>query len=132
MKIIQEFKTFAVKGNAIDLAVGVVIGAAFGKIVTSLVDDIITPIISFLTGSIDFSDRVFALPIPIGDVEPIVLRYGAFMTTIIDFAIIAFVIFLVIRQINKLKKTEDKKIEAKKASEEVRVLTEIRDLLARK
>lgn len=131
MKIIKEFKTFAVKGNAIDLAVGVVIGAAFGKIVTSLVEDIINPLIGLFAGNIDFSDKVFALNVPIEGVEPLVLRYGIFITNVINFVIIAFAIFIVIRQINKLKAKEDKD-EAKKISDEVKILTEIKELLANK
>lgn len=132
MKILKEFKTFAIKGNAIDLAVGVVIGAAFGKIVTSLVEDIINPLIGLFSGNIDFSHKVFALGIPLEGVEPLVLRYGSFITAVINFAIIAFVIFIIIRQINKLKATEEKKIKSEKVSEEVKVLREIKDLLSQK
>lgn len=131
MKILSEFKTFAVKGNALDLAVGVVIGAAFGKIITSLVEDIINPLIGLLTGNIDFNDKVLKLNVPVGDVSPLVLRYGTFFTAIINFIIVAFAIFLVIRQINKFKKKEEK-VESVKVSEEVKVLTEIRDLLSKK
>jgi large conductance mechanosensitive channel len=131
MKIIQEFKKFAVKGNAIDLAVGVVIGAAFGKIVTSLVEDIINPLIGLISGNIDFSSKVLRLSIPVGDATPLVLRYGAFITTIINFVIIAFVIFIVIKQINRSKDNESK-IETPKISEEVKVLNEIKYLLSQK
>lgn len=132
MKIIQEFKKFAVKGNAIELAVGVVIGAAFGKIVTSLVEDIINPLIGLITGNIDFSDKVLALNIPLEGVEPLVLRYGAFITAVINFLIVAFSIFILIRYINKLKEKEEKIPETPKVSEEVKVLKEIKDLLANK
>lgn len=130
MQIIKEFKTFAVKGNAIDLAVGVVIGAAFGRVVTSLVEDIINPLINIFTGSIDFSDKVLRISTPLSE---LVIRYGSFITVLINFIIVAFSIFLVIRQINKLKKKEEeqKKVEPKK-SEEVVLLSEIKDLLARK
>lgn len=131
MTIIQEFKKFALKGSAVDLAVGVVIGAAFGKIVTSLVEDIINPLIGLITGNIDFSHKVFALNLPIGDIEPLVLRYGAFITTVINFVVVAFAIFLVIHQMNKLKAKEEK-VEEKKISDEVKILTEIKDLLANK
>ena len=130
--MIQEFKKFAVKGNAIDLAVGVVIGAAFGKIVTSLVEDIINPLIGLVTGNIDFTDKVFALPIPIEGVEPLVLRYGVFLTAVINFVVVAFAIFLVIHYISKLKEKEEKAPNTQKKSDEVKVLTEIRDLLAKK
>lgn len=132
MSMIQEFKKFAVKGNAIDLAVGVVIGAAFGKIVTSLVEDIINPLIGLVAGNIDFSDKVLSLAIPVEGVAPLVLRYGAFITNIINFIIVAFSIFLVVRYMNKLKEKEEKKPEAPKVSEEVKVLTEIKELLANK
>lgn len=131
MKIIHEFKKFAIKGNAIDLAVGVVIGAAFGKIVTSLVEDIINPLIGLISGNIDFSNKVLKLSIPVGDATPLVLRYGAFITTIINFVIIAFAIFLVIRQMNRFKDNEQK-TEVPKISEEVKVLNEIKDLLSQK
>ena len=132
MQILKEFKTFAVKGNAIDLAVGVVIGAAFGKIVTSLVEDIINPIIGFLSGNIDFSDKVWILGLPIEGTTQMVIRYGSFITTIINFVIVAFAIFIVIRQINKLKAKEEEKVEKIKISDEVKILTEIKELLAQK
>lgn len=132
MTILQEFKKFAIKGNAIDLAVGVVIGAAFGKIVTSLVEDIINPLIGLIAGNIDFSDKVLALSLPLEGVEPLVLRYGIFITNVINFVIVAFSIFLVIHYISKLKEKEEKTPEAPKISEEVKILTEIKDLLANK
>jgi large conductance mechanosensitive channel len=97
MGMLKEFREFAVKGNAIDMAVGLVIGAAFGKIVTSLVNDIIMPPIGYLMGSMDFSDWAFTI-----DKQPVV-RYGAFMNTVLDFLIVAFAIFLVVKQINRLK-----------------------------
>lgn len=130
--MIQEFKKFAVKGNAIDLAVGVVIGAAFGKIVTSLVEDIINPLIGLIAGNIDFSDKVFKLSIPVEGVAPLVLRYGVFLTNVINFIIVAFSIFLVVHYMSKLKEKEEKAPEAPKISEEVKVLSEIRDLLSQK
>ncbi len=124
----KEFKEFAVKGNVIDLAVGVVIGGAFGKIVTSLVNDIIMPIVSTLTGGINFKD--LKLPIK-GDVT---FNYGSFIQSVVDFLIIAFSIFLFIKLINKLKR--EKKAEAVKEevrqSEEVLLLQDIRDLLKNK
>jgi large conductance mechanosensitive channel len=132
MSMIKEFKKFAVKGNAIDLAVGVVIGAAFGKIVTSLVEDIINPLIGLITGNIDFSNKVLALSLPLEGIEPLVLRYGIFITAVINFVIVAFSIFIVIHYINKLKEKEEKNPEPSKVSEEVKVLTEIRDLLTNK
>lgn len=133
MKILQEFKTFAVKGNAIDLAVGVVIGAAFGRIVTSLVEDIINPIIGLLTGGINFSDKVLKIGIPLEGTTQLVIRYGVFITNLINFVIVAFAIFLVVKQINRFKRKEKKEeCVPPKNSEEVKVLTEIRDLLSKK
>jgi large conductance mechanosensitive channel len=130
MKIIQEFKDFAVKGNAIDLAVGVVVGAAFSKIVTSLVEDIINPLIGLFVGKIDLSQKVFALSLPIEGSTQLVLRYGSFITALINFTIIAFVIFLFVKQINRFKKEEVAK--EPKISDEVVLLTQIRDSLANK
>jgi large conductance mechanosensitive channel len=101
-KFISEFKKFAVKGNAIDLAVGVVIGGAFGKIVTSLVNDVVMPPLGLLIGQVDFS----ALGLELGmgkDGKPVLLRYGMFLNTILDFAIVAFAIFMIITLLNKLK-----------------------------
>ena len=129
---IDEFKAFAMKGNVIDLAVAVVIGAAFGKIVSSLVENIITPLIGLLMGGIDFSDLAYS----IGDAE---LMYGAFIQATIDFLIVAFVIFLVIKAIAKAQSLGKKDVEAAKEeekpaepSEEVKLLREIRDSLERR
>lgn len=130
MKIIQEFKDFAVKGNAIDLAVGVVIGAAFGTIVKSLVDDLINPILGILTGGIDFSDKVFVLIEATETAPAVTLNWGNFVGAIINFLIIAIAIFIVVRQMNKLNKKEEiKKEEKPKGPTEVELLTEIRDSL---
>lgn len=119
---IEDFKAFAVKGNVIDLAVAVVIGAAFGKIVSSLVDTLITPLIGLFMGGIDFSNLAFS-------VNDATFLYGAFIQAIIDFLIIALVIFVVIRMIGKFQRKEEKKKEEKPAepSEEVLLLREIRD-----
>lgn len=123
---IQEFKAFAMKGNVIDLAVAVVIGAAFGKIVSSLVDNIITPLIGLLMGGVDFSNLSYT----VGDA---VVTYGVFIQSIIDFLIVALVIFMVIKGINKAQERFEKKEEEKPAepSEEVKLLREIRDNLKR-
>lgn len=126
---ISEFKAFAMKGNVIDLAVAVVIGAAFGKIVSSLVANIITPIIGLLMGGVDFS----GLSYTIGDA---VVTYGVFIQSIIDFLIVALVIFMVVKGINKAQKAvvgEEEKTEEKpkEPSEEVKLLREIRDSLKR-
>ncbi len=120
----QEFKKFAFKGNVMDLAVGVIIGAAFGKIVTSLVADIITPLVGLLLGGINITH----LQIQVGNA---VVKYGSFLQTIVDFLIVAFSIFLFIRFFNKVKRKEEaeEKQEEPKPSREEELLTEIRDVL---
>lgn len=135
-KFINEFKQFAVKGNAVDMAVGVIIGGAFGKIVSSIVNDIIMPPIGWLIGGVNFSDLKFTLPaVDIAGLEkmqPATINYGSFIQTIIDFVIIAFCVFLLVKGINKLarKKAEEPKSETPPApSKEEQLLTEIRDLL---
>lgn len=135
-KFINEFKQFAVKGNAVDMAVGVIIGGAFGKIVSSIVNDIIMPPIGWLIGGVNFSDLKFTLPaVGIAGLEkmqPATINYGSFIQTIIDFTIIAFCVFLLVKGINKLarKKAEEPKQETPPApSKEELLLTEIRDLL---
>lgn len=127
-KMFNEFKKFALKGNVVDLAIGVIIGAAFGKIVTSFVNDIIMPPIGILLGSVDFSNLVFTLKDASRDSSAVAIRYGVFINTVIDFLIVSFVIFIVIKQLNRLKKkAEEKKSEV--ASEEILLLREIRDSL---
>ena len=138
-KFVNEFKEFAVKGNAVDMAVGVIIGGAFGKIVSSIVDDIIMPPIGWLIGGVNFSDLKVTLPsidMGIEKLEPATINYGNFIQTTLDFVIIAFCVFMLVRAINKLskkqKKDEEKKNEAPKVPEltnEEKLLTEIRDLL---
>jgi len=103
MRILEEFKTFAVKGNAVELAVGIVIGTAFNSITNSLVNDIINPILGTLTGPVDLTDKVIVLEEAVGDLPAITINYGNFIGAIINFMIIAWVLFLVIRQINKLR-----------------------------
>lgn len=102
----SEFKAFAMKGNVVDLAVGVIIGSAFGKIVSSLVADIIMPPLGLLMGGVDFANKEFVLKAASGDVPAVALRYGVFLNSVIDFLIIAFAIFMVIKQLSKLKKEE--------------------------
>lgn len=123
-KFFSEFKTFIERGNVVDLAVGVIIGSAFGKIVTSLVDDILMPIIGVLIGGLNFS----GLTINVGDA---VIKYGIFLQNIINFLIIAFSIFSMIKVLNRIshKKEEEEKVEEIKKTEELIVLEEIRDLL---
>ena len=127
MGFIREFKEFAVKGNVMDMAVGVIIGAAFGKIVTSLVNDILMPIIGMLTGGIDFT----GLKATIGEAN---ITYGQFVQSVIDFVIVAFCIFLMLKGINKLnrKKQEPAAPEAPKGPTQEELLAEIRDLLKQK
>lgn len=123
MGFIQEFKDFAIKGNAMDLAVGVIIGGAFGKIVTSIVDDLIMPVVGALTGGVDFK----TLAVTVGEAK---ITYGNFIQNVIDFIIIALCIFCIVKAINSMKKKE---VEAPAApaepSAEEKLLTEIRDLL---
>lgn len=123
-QMLKEFKEFALRGNVLDLAVGVIIGAAFGKIVTSLVNDIIMPLIGLLLAGIDFKDLSFTL----GDAT---VLYGSFIQTIVDFLIVAFSIFLFVRFFNRFKRKEEEKVEEEVAvlSKEEEILTEIRDLL---
>jgi len=137
MAFIKEFKEFAMRGNVVDLAVGVVIGAAFGKIVTSLVADVIMPPIGYLTGGVDFSDKKIVLKEadPAHKVAETALHYGNFINAIIQFLIIALCIFIVVKAINSLKKEEE--VPAPPApdpepTKEELLLTEIRDLLAKK
>ena len=128
--MLQEFKKFAMKGNVIDLAVAVIIGGAFGKIVTSLVNDIIMPPIGYITGGIDFSNLVIVLKEATEDTEVVTIGYGSFINNTINFIIVAFAIFLMIKALNKMKKEEEKKpVEPPKLSKEAELLTEIRDAL---
>lgn len=130
MSFIKEFKEFAVKGNVVDMAVGVVIGAAFGKIVTSLVSDVVLPPLGYLIGGIDFTKRAFTMPALQQGQEPVTIRYGAFIQTVIDFLIVAFAIFLAVKVINRLKHKEAiaPTVPPTPSRQEV-LLEEIRDLL---
>ena len=129
-KLFKEFKEFAVKGNVIDLAVGVIIGAAFSSIVNSLVKDIAMPIIGMLTGGVDFSTWVITLPRLFGQQEPGTLNIGSFINTVVSFIILALVVFIIVKAINKLKKKEKEAPAAPPApSKEEVLLAEIRDIL---
>jgi len=130
MGIIKEFKEFAVKGNVIDMAVGIIIGAAFGKIVSSFVGDVIMPPIGVLVGGIDFSNLAFTIKEAVGDNPAVVISYGKFIQTVVDFTIVAFAIFIAIKGINTLKRKEEAAPAAppEPPAQEV-LLTEIRDLL---
>ena len=135
MGMMKEFKEFAMRGNVVDLAVGVVIGGAFGKIVTSLVDQIIMPLIGVLTGGVDFSAMKWVLK-PGDDSDPkhkiaeVAIQYGAFINVVIQFLIIAFALFIIVRQINKLVKPSAS-VPAPPSKTEV-LLAEIRDALKAK
>lgn len=130
MSFIKEFKEFAVRGNVIDMAVGVVIGGAFGKIVSSLVGDVIMPIIGVLTSGVDFKSLKFTIKEASENIPAVTINYGMFIQTIIDFTIIAFCIFLAIKAINRLKQNKPKEDDApKELSDETKLLSEIRDLL---
>ena len=129
--MLKEFKTFIARGNVLDLAVGVVVGGAFGKIVTSLVDDIIMPLVGLLMGGLDFS----SLSIKVGNAK---IMYGSFIQNVVNFLIVAFCIFLMVKAVNKLtkkvdaKKAKEKKEEEAKKAENIVLLEEIRDLLKEK
>src|SRR5262245_5482337 len=136
MQMLKEFREFAMKGNVVDLAVGVIIGAAFGAIVNSLVGDVIMPMIGAVTGGLDFSNyftplskAVTATNLADAKKQGAVLAWGSFLTLTINFIIVAFVLFLVIRLMNQLKRKEEAAPAPPKPSREVELLTEIRDLL---
>ena len=130
MKLFDEFKAFVMRGNVVDLAVGVIIGGAFGKIVTSLVNDIFMPIIGMIIGNVDFSSLEIKLGEPVEGAEQAAIRYGAFIQEIVNFLIIALCIFMVIKVINKLqKKKEEAPAPAPEPTKEEVLLTEIRDAL---
>jgi large conductance mechanosensitive channel len=128
--MLKEFKEFAMRGNVIDLAVGLVIGLAFSKIVTSIVNDIIMPPIGMLIGGVDFSDLRIMLKEAQGEVAEVSINYGVLVQTIVEFVIIAFAVFLVVKGINSLKRKKEEAPAAPPAPpEDVKLLTEIRDLL---
>jgi len=137
MGMASEFKEFAMRGNVVDLAVGVVIGAAFGKIVASLVNDIIMPMVGYLVGGVNFNELAFQLkPASVdaagAEVAAVMVKYGAFIQTIVDFMIIAFAIFVAVKVINTLKRKQEQAPAAPAGpSDEVKLLTEIRDALKR-
>lgn len=130
MGMLKEFKEFAVKGNVVDMAVGIIIGAAFGKIVSSAVADLIMPPIGVVLGGVDFTNLAFTIQKAAGDIPAVTVNYGKFVQTVVDFTIIAFAIFIVIKALNSLKRKEEEAPEAppEPTAEEL-LLTEIRDLL---
>lgn len=131
MGMLSEFKQFAMRGNVVDMAVGIVIGSAFGAIITSLVEKIISPITGYLTGGIDFKDKVWELPVPqlTEDMKAPVIGWGAFVQAVINFLIVAFVLFLVIKAMNRMKKQEA--AAPAPPPEDIVLLREIRDSLKR-
>ena len=130
MSLVKEFKEFAVRGNVIDMAVGIIIGGAFGKIISSFVADVVMPPIGALLGGVDFAKLSLTVKEATETAEAVKINYGAFLNTIIDFIIIAFVIFMVIKAMNKMKKKEEEKPAAPPApSKQEVLLAEIRDLL---
>ncbi len=130
MPMLKEFKEFAMKGNVIDLAVWVVIGGAFGKIVSSLVEDLIMPPIARLTGKVDFSDLVIQLPSLIEGQATTDIKYGNFLTILINFLIVAFAIFFfIVKPLSKIKKKKEEKIVVAGPTKDQELLEEIRDLL---
>lgn len=130
MSMVQEFKAFAVRGNVVDMAVGIIIGAAFGKIVSSLVADVVMPPLGLLIGGVDFSDLAISLPVLHEGAAAVTINYGRFIQTTVDFIIVAFAVFLLVKGINRLRRQHEEAPPAPPApSREEELLTEIRDLL---
>jgi len=131
MSIIKDFKEFAMRGNVVDMAVGIIIGAAFGKIVSSLVSDLLMPPIGMILGGVDFKNLMFILKPAAGEVQAVTIRYGVFINTVIDFIIVAFSIFMMVKLMSNLKKKEAAAPapEPPKPSAEQTLLAEIRDIL---
>lgn len=138
MGMLSEFKEFAVKGNVVDMAVGIIIGAAFGKIISSLVKDVIMPPIGLAMGGVNFSDLAVVLKEAQGEIAAVSINYGVFLQTIVDFIIIAFAIFVAVKAMNAAKAARQQEEEVAEPeappepSEEAKLLQEIRDLLAAK
>lgn len=133
MSMLKEFREFAVKGNVVDMAVGIIIGAAFGKIVSSLVSDIVTPPLGYLIGGVDFTQLAVTLPVLREGAEAVTINYGTFLQTVFDFVIVAFAIFLLVKLINRLRRAEEAKpAEPAPPPRQEVLLEEIRDLLKQK
>jgi large conductance mechanosensitive channel len=130
MGMVKEFKEFAMRGNVVDMAIGIVLGAAFGKIVSTFVSSVLMPPIGLLLGGVDFSQLMIVLKEATEEAEAVAISYGTFLNTVIDFVIIAFAIFLVVKGMNKMKKKEEEKpAPPPEPSKEEVLLTEIRDAL---
>ncbi|HPQ39076.1 MAG TPA: large-conductance mechanosensitive channel protein MscL [bacterium] len=133
MSMMKEFKTFVMRGNVVDMAVGIIVGGAFGKIVASFVADVLMPPIGMLIGNVNFTDLAITLNQASGDVAAVTLNYGKFIQSVVDFLIVAFAIFMVIKGMNAMKKKEEAAPAAPPApTKEETLLTEIRDLLKQK
>lgn len=133
MGMMQEFKTFAMRGNVVDMAVGIIIGGAFGKIVSSFVADVIMPPIGILIGGVNFASLAIVIKEAAGEAAAVTINYGKFVQSIVDFVIVAFAIFMVIKGMNSLKKKEEAQPAAPPPpSKQETLLTEIRDALVRK
>jgi large conductance mechanosensitive channel len=130
MSFVKEFREFAVKGNVVDMAVGIIIGAAFGKIVSSLVSDVVTPPLGYVIGGVDFTKLAVTLPALKEGADAVTVRYGVFLQTLFDFIIVAFAIFMVVKLINRMRRKEEAapSVPAPPPRQEV-LLEEIRDLL---
>ena len=130
MSVLKEFREFAVKGNVVDMAVGIIIGAAFGKIVSSLVSDVVTPPLGYLIGGVDFTKLAYTMPALLEGQEAVTINYGVFLQSLFDFIIVAFAIFLLVKLINRLKRKQEEAPAAPAAPPRQEVLLEeIRDLL---
>lgn len=128
--MIKEFKTFIMRGNVVDMAVGIIVGAAFGKIVSSFVNDVLMPPIGLAIGGVDFTSLKFTLQEAVGEAPAVTINYGNFVQSVVDFLIVAFAIFMVVKLMNKLKKKEEEKPAAPAAPPaDIQLLSEIRDLL---
>lgn len=131
MSIVREFREFAVKGNVVDMAVGIIIGASFGKIVSSLVGDVVTPPLGYVIGGVDFTKLALTLPAMQEGAENVTIRYGVFLQALFDFIIIAFAIFMIVKLVNRLRRKEEAKAPAAPPRQEA-LLEEIRDLLKKR
>ena len=132
MSVIKEFKAFAMRGNVVDMAIGIILGVAFGKIVASFVGDILMPPIGMLLGGMDFADLAITLKEASGEIAAVTIGYGKFIQSIIDFIIIAFAIFMVVKGMNSMKKKEEAAPAAPPAPSQEVLLAEIRDILKQK
>ena len=132
MGMIKEFREFALKGNFVDMAVGIVVGGAVGSVVGSMVNDLITPIVSVFTGGVNFSEHAFTLKEAADPTKNLLLKYGSFVQTFVNFLILMFVVFVIVKVINTAKSRFEKQEAAAGPPEDIRLLTEIRDALVKR